>query len=262
MLVKIINRQALHGWREAHQHDLSRRNRMQHIVITGANRGIGLELARQYIARPETQVYALCRKPDEAVALASLVKEAAGRVSIIHFEATDETGIHHAAEAVANFTDRVDLLINNAAINPPGKHQMLATISAETMLHTLHINTVAPLLVVQAFADLLKRGSLPKVVNMSSEMGSLADRDYGGHHAYCASKAALNMITRGLAADLIEHGIVTISLDPGWVKTDMGGEDADLTPEESVRGLLRVIDGLTRKDNGTFLRWNGRTLAW
>lgn len=235
---------------------------MQHIAITGANRGIGLELARQYIARPETQVYALCRKPDEATALASLAKGAAGRISIIPFEATEETGIHHAAEAVAGITDRLDLLVNNAAINPPRKHQHLETITAETMLHTLHINTVAPLLVVQAFTDLLKRGSLPKVVNVSSEMGSLEDRDYGGHHAYCASKAALNMVTRGLAAELIEHGIVTISLDPGWVKTDMGGEEADLTPEDSVRGMLRVIDSLTRKDNGAFLRWNGRTLAW
>lgn len=235
---------------------------MQHIVITGANRGIGLELARQYIARPETRVYALCRKPDEASALHSLAKEAAGRVNIIHFEAADEAGIRRAAEAVANLTDRVDLLLNNAAINPPGKHQLLESITAETMLHTLHINTVAPLLVVQAFADLLKRGSLPKVVNVSSEMGSLDDRDYGGHHAYCASKAALNMVTRGLAAELIEHGIVTISLDPGWVKTDMGGEDADLTPEESVRAMIRVIDGLTRKDNGAYLRWNGRTLGW
>jgi NAD(P)-dependent dehydrogenase (short-subunit alcohol dehydrogenase family) len=235
---------------------------MQHIVITGANRGIGLELVRQYIARPETQVYALCRKPDEATALATLAKEAAGRINVIHFEATDEMDIHRAAETVATFTDRVDLLVNNAAINPPGKHQLLETITAETMLHTLHINTVAPLLVVQAFVSLLKRGSLPRAVNISSEMGSLEDRDYGGYHAYCASKAALNMITRGLAAELIEHGIVTISLDPGWVKTDMGGEDADLTPEESVRGLLRVIDGLTRKDNGCFLRWNGRTLAW
>lgn len=235
---------------------------MQHIVITGANRGIGLELARQYIARPETQVYALCRKPEEAKALQLIETEAAGRLNVLHFEATDEVDIHHAAEAVAGFTDRVDLLLNNAAINPPSDHQRLETITAETMLHTLHINTVAPLMVAQSFANLLKQGSLPRLVNVSSEMGSLNDRDYGGYHAYCASKAALNMITRGLSAELIEHGIVTISLDPGWVKTDMGGEDADLTPEESVRGMIRVIDGLTRKDNGSYLRWNGRTLAW
>src|SRR5687767_2934711 len=102
---------------------------MQHIVITGANRGIGLELARQYIARPETQVYALCRKPAEARALESLSNEAAGRINVIHFEAADEADIHRAAESVAGLTDRIDLLLNNAAINPPGKHQILETIT-------------------------------------------------------------------------------------------------------------------------------------
>lgn len=235
---------------------------MQHIVVTGANRGIGLELVKQYSAKPDAHVYALCRKSDEARALHALARGAAKRLNIIDFEAAAETDIRGAAAHVSGFTDRIDLLINNAAVNPPGEQQRLESITAETMQQTLLTNTVAPLLMAQAFANLLKRGSLPRLINISSEMGSLSDRDYGGYHAYCASKAALNMITRGLAAELIAFGIVTISLDPGWVKTDMGGEDADLTPEESVRGMLRVIDGLTRQDNGTFLRWNGRTLAW
>lgn len=235
---------------------------MQHIVITGANRGIGLELVRQCSARPETHIYALCRKPNEAAALRDVVPAAGGKIHLIRFEATDDGSITHAAAEVGALTDRVDLLINNAAINPPSKVQTLETSTAEMMLRVLHVNTVAPLLIVQAFCDLLRRGSLPKVVNISSEMGSLQDRDYGGYHGYCASKAALNMITRGLAADLSEYGIVTIALDPGWVRTAMGGEDADLTPDESVRGVLRVIDTLTRKDNGTYLRWNGRTLGW
>ncbi|MBK8135704.1 MAG: SDR family oxidoreductase [Chloroflexi bacterium] len=235
---------------------------MQHVAITGSNRGIGLEVVRQLASRPETEIYAMCRKPDVAAELRALSKDSNGRVHLIALEVTDDASIRAAAAAVGTKTDRIDLLINNAAINPPGKTQTLETITSAEMLHVLHVNTVAPLLVVQAFTELLKKGSLPKVVNLSSEMGSLDDRDYGGYYGYCTSKAALNMVTRGLAADLAGYGIVTISLDPGWVQTEMGGDGADLTPEDSVRGILRVVDSLTRKDNGTYLRWNGRTLAW
>lgn len=235
---------------------------MQQIAITGSNRGIGLELVRQFAARGETQIFAMCRQPAGAAELNALSRASGGRIQVIALEVTDSPSIRTAVQEVAKLTDHIDLLINNAAINPPGRSQTIEKITSETMLQVLHVNTVAPLLIVQAFLDLLKKGSLPKIVNVSSEMGSLNDRDYGGYYGYCTSKAALNMVTRGLAADLAEYGIVTVSLDPGWVQTDMGGEDADLAPAEAVKGILRVIDTLTRKDNGTYLRWNGRTLAW
>lgn len=235
---------------------------MQQIAITGTSRGIGLELVRQFAARAETEIFAMCRKPGEASELKALSRSSGARIHVIALEVTDSQSIRAAVQEIAKLTDHIDLLINNAAINPPGRSQTIENITSETMLEVLRVNTVAPLLIVQAFLDLLKKGSLPKIVNVSSEMGSLDDRDYGGYYGYCTSKAALNMVTRGLAADLAEYSIVTVSLDPGWVQTDMGGEDADLAPEEAVKGILRVIDTLTRKDNGTYLRWNGRTLAW
>lgn len=235
---------------------------MQHIAITGANRGIGLEFVRQYVARPETVIYAMTRLPDEKGPLQELAAAAKGRIHIIMLECADDNSIHDAADAIAAKTDRIDILINNAAINPPGAVQYFDTITSDVMLHVLHINTVAPMLIVQAMVGLLRKGSLPKIVNISSEMGSLNGRDYGGFYGYCTSKAALNMVTRGMAIDLNESSIVTIALDPGWVQTDMGGEEADLTPQESVSGMLRVIDSLTRKDNGAFLRWTGHTLPW
>lgn len=235
---------------------------MNHVFVTGANRGIGLEIARQLSERPKVTLYAACRNPDAAADLHAVASSARGTVHILPLEVTDPAQIAAAAERVRSHTDVLDVLINNAAINPDDDSQRFGHIDPDVMLHTLHVNTVAPLLIAQAFVDLLAASSLGRIINISSEMGSIAQRTYGGSYAYCASKAALNMSTRGLAADLGRQGIVCVALDPGWVKTDMGGRNAPLAREESVYGLLRVIEHLTRADNGSYKRWNGRSLPW
>ena len=134
--------------------------------------------------------------------------------------------------------------------------------SAEMMLSTLHVNAVAPLMVVQAFATLLKAGTQAKIVNISSGLGSMTRKLTGGLYGYSPSKAALNMVTRGLAADLKPFGITTISLHPGWVQTDMGGRGAPVKPMDSVAGMRKVIDGAGPKDSGRFFNYDGATVPW
>lgn len=225
------------------------------VVITGANRGIGLELVRQYAQLTDVTVFAACRQTSpELQALES------DRVIIIPMEVTDPESIHQAVALIQAQVSGVDALINNAGINPDG--QRLDSIEPEMMLEVYNVNTVAPLMLVKAFLELLKGGAAARIVNISSSMGSLEDRTYGGSYAYCASKAALNMVSRGLAADLRTYGMIVLALDPGWVQTDMGGRGATLTPEQSARGIIKVIFGLKSEHNGAFLRWDGSTHAW
>ncbi|GAB4341022.1 MAG: SDR family oxidoreductase [Phototrophicales bacterium] len=228
---------------------------MMRIVITGANRGIGLELVRQYAQRDDVTVFAACRHSS-----AELTALESNRVMIIPLEVTDTASIQQAVAQVQARVSGLDVLINNAGINPSG--QQLTQIEPDTMLTVYHVNTVAPLMLVKAFWTLLKNGQQPKIINISSSMGSLAGRTYGGNYAYCASKAALNMVSRGLAADLKQDAITVLALDPGWVQTDMGGQGATLTPQQSAAGILNVIDHLTLQDSGAFLRWDGSQHAW
>lgn len=229
---------------------------MEKILITGASRGIGLELVRQYAARGDAQVFAAVRNP----LTANVLKALAGQIELVPLEVTDAALVDKAVQLVRDKTDALDVLINNAGIEPEG--QSFDQITPETMLQTYTVNSVAPLMIAKAFVDLLAKGNNPRLINISSEMGSIEARDYGGSYAYCASKAALNMITRGLAADLRSRKICAVALDPGWVQTDMGGRSASLKPEQSVRGMLKVIDGLTIKQSGSFLRWDDGTHQW
>lgn len=235
---------------------------MERILITGTNRGIGLELARQYVIQEKARVFAICRKPDEAAELQKIAAAHPDQLTILPLDVTDSSAIKATAAIVSQQTDALDLLINNAAINPPGRFQTIETLTAEVFLFMLHVNTVAPFIMVQNFADLLSRGNNPRIVNISSDMGSITDRYYDGDHGYGTSKAALNMLTRGMARDLRHRKITVISLDPGWVQTDMGSPDADLTPAESVQGIRQVVNHLTIKDSGTYRRWNGDSLPW
>ncbi|HEX2619456.1 MAG TPA: SDR family oxidoreductase [Phototrophicaceae bacterium] len=236
---------------------------MENVLITGSNRGIGLELVRQYLQRTDTQVFAACRQPDQAAALHQLASASQpDRCHVIALEVTDEASRQAAVQQVSQVTSGLDILINNAAINLPDRVQDFDGIDTETMLHILHVNTVAPLMVTKAFIALLKQGKHPRLINISSELGSITNRSYGDDYGYSTAKAGLNMVTRGLAIDLRGYGIISISLDPGWVQTDMGGEDASLTPSESVRGIIQVIDGLKSAQNGSYLRWNGTSLPW
>lgn len=235
---------------------------MQRVLITGANRGIGLALVRVFLEKPETQIFALCRTPQDAVDLRALAAEYSERLVILALDVTDDASIVAAAQAVAGQVDGLDVLINNAGINLPSEQQSLKGITSETMHRVFAVNTVGPLMVAQAFADLVRNGDHPRIINITSGLGSLTHKKSGGGYAYCASKAALNMVARALAGDLGLRGVVVVTLDPGWVKTDMGGTGAQLEPVESATGIMNVCDGLTADDNGKYFLYNGEEIPW
>lgn len=230
------------------------------ILITGANRGLGLEFVRQYAAAG-ARVFAGCRSPDTAEDLQALAGDHSEQVLPCPLDVRERDSIDAVAARIAGDGDgTLDLLINNAGVSPRGEE--FSSIRAEDMLEVLRVNTAAPLIVAQRCHALLAASKHPRIVNISSAMGSLTEKDYGRHYSYASSKAALNMITRAEAADLHADGIIVISLHPGWVRTDLGGPQATLSPRESVEDMIRVIGGLKPEDSGRFLTWSGEEHAW
>jgi NAD(P)-dependent dehydrogenase (short-subunit alcohol dehydrogenase family) len=232
---------------------------MERVLVTGANRGLGLEFVRQY-ADAGARVFAACREPAGAGALREICSGHSG-VDILELDVTDADAIDAAvADVAAEDGGRLDILINNAGVSPRGER--FENLESETMLDVYAVNTVAPAIVAQRFRPLLARSERPRIANISSTLGSLAKKDYGRLYSYASSKAALNMITRAAACDLADDGIVVAALHPGWVQTDLGGPKADLTPAESVAGLIEVIAGLTPAQSGRFLAWDGSEPPW
>ncbi|MEO1480834.1 MAG: SDR family oxidoreductase [Myxococcota bacterium] len=235
-------------------------------LITGAGRGLGLEFARQCLDRGD-RVYAGVRRPDRADALHALAEAHPGRLFVFALDVTDPNSVEEARRAVSMETDWLDLLINNAGINSKSvedteKNVRFGSLEAKGMVKMFEVNAVAPVLMVQAMTDLLERADHPRVLNVSSWLGSIEEKTSGGNYAYCASKAALNMLTRALAHDLAERGIITLAFNPGWVKTDMGGENAKLSPTQSVCGILATSDTVSLEDTGSFLQWDGSRHPW
>ncbi|MBZ0296259.1 MAG: SDR family oxidoreductase [Anaerolineae bacterium] len=233
---------------------------MQTILITGANRGIGLEVTRQYLQHGDVRLFVTARHVGAADALNALAAQHPDCLMVIPLDVADPASIETAVQQVAAQTNALDVLVNNAGINPPRNNQLVDTVTPETIQQVIQVNTIGPLLMARACLDLLQRGNNPRIVNLSSGLGSLERRTYGGLYAYSTSKAALNSVTRGLAVDLVD--ITVVALHPGWVQTDMGGVNASLTPPESAAGIIRVIDGLTKSDNGCFYQWDGQAVAW
>ncbi len=232
---------------------------MKRILITGANRGVGLELAIQYVARGD-QVFAGCRSPENAAALDELSTNHPGQVVILPLDVTNEQSIIQCATKVATEVDGLDILINNAAVHGGDEH--LSEVKAEILLRVLHVNAVSAVLVAQAFIQLLKKGNHPKLINVSSEAGSIERMGHFRGYNYYGSKAALNMYTRSLAWEPEIEGVTVIAIHPGWVRTDMGGPAAHLSTTESAQGLRKVIDSLTTEDNGKFFTWEGNEYPW
>ena len=236
------------------------------ILITGANRGLGLEFVRQYAGRGE-RVFAACREPDSAGDLRKLEQAHRDRVTIVGLAVADADSIEHARKAVAAHVDALDLLINNAGVyaarvTPDGQPgEKLGALKFDEALHVLRTNTVAPVMVAQAFLDLLKKGRSPRLVNITSGYGSVS-QNQGFPYYYGASKAGLNMIMRSFASDAATRPITTLLMNPGWVRTDMGTSAAPLAPAESIAGMIKVIDGLKPSDNSRFLDYTGAEQAW
>jgi NAD(P)-dependent dehydrogenase (short-subunit alcohol dehydrogenase family) len=226
------------------------------IVITGANRGIGLELARQYLSRGDS-VHAGVRTPAHAGELTSLAEASSGRLRISACDVAVEPSVRAFAATMA---EPVDVLINNAGVR--SRPDSLEKLDLDEAARTIQVNALGALRVTDALLSLLRRSRGAKIVNISSELGSIGDNNSGSSYGYRMSKAALNMASRSLAIDLKEEGIVAVAINPGWVQTDMGGADAPITVTESAAGLIRTIDRLTLQDSGGFFDFRGERCAW
>lgn len=225
---------------------------MPHIVITGAGRGIGLELARQYLAAG-WRVTALQRAPSEALS----ALPGRERLRVVIATLTDDHALQEALAPLRGET--VDVLINNAGMMGS---QGFGHFDRDEWREVFDINVYTPLAISELLADAVARSERGRLLTVSSELGSIALNESGGMYAYRASKAAVNAIVRSMAIDLLARGILVAGLHPGWVRTDMGGEEATLSVEQSVNGLREVIDGLDESRAGRLLAWNGETLPW
>jgi NAD(P)-dependent dehydrogenase (short-subunit alcohol dehydrogenase family) len=232
---------------------------MKRILITGANRGVGFGLAEGYAARGD-RVFAGCRSTNRATELDELASNFPGQVTILPLDVADEESIAKSAAIVAEKSAAIDILFNNAAIGSSGEN--VKTFQAEKALHILHVNSVGQIQVTKHFIDLVKEGTGPVIVNISSEAGSITNMTTFRGYYYSASKSALNMFTRALAADPETEGITVIALHPGWVRTDMGGPDAHISVTESAAGIIMVVAELTPEDNGHFYTWEGNEVPW
>ncbi|MBN1675796.1 MAG: SDR family oxidoreductase [Kiritimatiellae bacterium] len=233
------------------------------ILVTGSNRGLGLEFVRQYLGRGE-RVVACCRAPDRAAELKTLQKQFADRLTVLRLEVTDAKSRAAAHRRVKRLFGALDLLVNNAGIRSGARYDSpdFGELCREDILRVFEVNAVAPLLMAERFFDLLRKGTRPRVVNITSMLGSITEKDWVFRYSYCASKAALNMFSKMLALDLRDKRVAVLALHPGHVQTDLGGSDAPLVPEQSIRGMIKVIDGLRLRDSGKFLDWRGRQIAW
>ena len=226
-------------------------------LVTGANRGLGLEFVRQLLARGD-HVIAACRHPGKASDLNRLAGDHPGRLHVLPLDVADEKSRNAFAHELPLVADGIDLLINNAGVLHSGERW--GSVSEANLVDSLRTNAMGPFLLTQAVASQLADGA--GVANISSGMGSLGDDPDFHSPSYRISKAALNMATRMLAKALEARAIPVVALCPGWVKTDMGGSSAQITPPESVSALLQVIDAATMERSGGFFDRFGKPMPW
>jgi NAD(P)-dependent dehydrogenase (short-subunit alcohol dehydrogenase family) len=229
---------------------------MPHALITGANRGIGLETTRQLLERGWT-ISAGVRSPDSANELKALASED-GRLNVLAYDALD---LDAAASLAKQVTDPIDILFANSGVH--GRDSLsFGNAGNEHFIETMRVNTLAPLALVEAFVDQVAASQMKVVALQSSQMGSISDNSSGGAYAYRASKAALNAVGKSLSIDLSARGIITLILHPGWVRTDMGGPNGLLTVQESVEGQLDLIARANPAMNGRFFHVSGKDIGW
>ncbi len=225
--------------------------KVQKVVVTGSSRGLGLEFCRQ-LKSLGAEVIATARDPKKAIDLRAL------QLRTEPLDVTSEASVAAFAERLGD--EPLDMLINNAGVGGAGNG--IASLDFATLETFFDVNSLGPLRVTRALLPHLRRGKGRRIIHVSSKMGSVSDNSEGGYYGYRASKAALNMFHRCLAAELAGQGFVCVALHPGWVRTRMGGNRAPLSVQSSVSGMLSVITHLRRRDNGRFLDYTGSRVPW
>ena len=232
---------------------------MKTTLITGANRGIGLEFCRQYAAEG-WRVLACSRYPEKSDELNKLAAGSPELIKVHALDVADHVEIDRLGQILAD--ESIDLLINNAGIYPDSDKSGFGHTDYAEWIQAFRINTMAPLKMAETFAAQIARGRQKTIVTITSKMGSISDNSGGGSYLYRSSKAAVNMVVKSLAIDLKPLGIIAVVFHPGWVKTDMGGPNAMISAEQSVSGIRQTIDGLSLADSGKFFGYDGQVIPW
>lgn len=223
---------------------------MSTVLITGAARGLGLEFVKQYAAKG-WKVHACARSPES-------LKEVTGDIHLHKLEVTDYGAVKALASELKD--EAIDVLVCNAGVSGSEAGE-LGRIDPKVWRDTFEVNALAPLMMAEAFVEQVAASKDRKLIAISSRLGSITHND-GARYAYRASKTALNMEWQSLSKDTAAKGLICVVLHPGWVQTDMGGQAATLTIEQSVPAMVKVIDGLKPADNGRFLNYDGTELPW
>ena len=227
------------------------------ILITGANRGIGLEFTRQF-AEDGWQVLACCRNPADAGQLQTLGEQ----YPAIELHALDVTDYQQMAALADQLGNRpIDILLSSAGIFG-SKGVALGEVDAQEWRQVLEVNTIAPLMLVQTFVEQVAASQQKLIAVISSKVGSIADNSSGGNYIYRSSKTAVNQVVKNLSIELADRGISAICLHPGWVKTDMGGPNAEISTAESVAGLKSILQSAGLAQSGQFIEFDGNSIPW
>lgn len=239
-------------------------------LVTGAYKGLGFEWCRQ-LGNDGFTIILTARNFEKAEKGAEKLREEGLNVIPKALDVSKENEIEKLAKEVEKEFGQLDILINNAGINSKDsgnnalfmKSFRLSDLDAEEVLRHIRINSIAPIIMVKHFRNLLKKSKNSIIVSVSSWLGSITIKDFGGHYSYATSKAALNMMNKAMALELKEEGIISVVINPGWVQTDMGGSKAPLTPKQSVRGIIdNVINKINITATGKFFQWDGTEHAW
>ena len=227
------------------------------ILITGTNRGIGLEFVKHYIKNNE-KVIATCRNRNSAKDLLEL-ENTTNNLSLVELDVSNPNSINNFTSKIAGLP--IDTFISNAGVSGP-KNIEFGNFDAKEWLDVFNINTIAPLLITQKILKNLRLGKDKKLAFISSKVGSIEDNTSGGMYIYRTSKTALNQVIKSLSIDFKEDNFIVVALNPGWVLTDMGGPNALIDTKTSVKGLIEVIDNLTPKNSGKFYNYDGSPIPW
>ena len=230
---------------------------MINVLITGANRGLGLGFVKKYLEK-NANVLCTTRDISGSKELLECKERYPNNIEIFELDLLKENG----AETLANQLNGmpIDILINNAGVGSSNQH--FEAVSSKPWLEVLKVNLIAPLIITQSLFENVKKSSARKIYFLSSQLGSIGDNTSGGMYVYRSSKTGLNQVVKSLSVDLKPKGITVVSLHPGWVKTDMGGPNAPVSIDKSIEGMIKVIERTDINDTGRFLNYDGTELSW